>query len=119
MGRTRRSGASKAGPSGAAAPGTPGQPPPFQALDTMVPGGTRLDTGINRDPYLPVIFQVTTHPLVPDEVQAHMKTHGGRILVYPTDTHDKAYTKFFLEYARTKLRAPQGPNAGISEKYGE
>lgn len=88
---------------------------PLGIRNEMVPEGNRIPTGPRRDPYLPVFFQVTSHPLLPPNILKYLKN----IYVYAWDGNNKAYAQQFLAHIKDNVTIPEGPNEEIKEIYGK
>lgn len=85
-------------------------PPPFTISQSCINEGEKLQAASSRDPYLPAIYEVKSHPRIPKGLD---KDVIKWILVIPWPKGDAQYLKFYFHYAETKIHIPGGTNSII------
>ncbi|KAJ3897390.1 hypothetical protein F5879DRAFT_1029698 [Lentinula edodes] len=86
-------------------------PPPFSIPPGCINEGEKLNFSSTRDPYLPAIYEVRSHPRIPKDLNRDVIK---RILVVPWPKGDAQFLKFYFNYAATKINIPGGRNSSIS-----
>ncbi|KAJ3847206.1 hypothetical protein EV368DRAFT_87994 [Lentinula lateritia] len=108
--RLRRSRTRKTLPTASCKPSILSDPLPFAIPEEYVVGGRKLDFGSARDPYLPAIYEVDSHPRIPKDIGKDVIKH---ILIIPWPKGDALYLKFYFHYCQTKIIIPGGRNTTI------
>lgn len=81
---------------------------PFKVVEMMIPeGGKHLKFAEGRDRYLPQVYELKSHILVPPEIKDSVQ----RILLILWPGGDRAYARFFFHHVKDNLGVPRGPNS--------
>ncbi|KAH7868085.1 uncharacterized protein C8R40DRAFT_1178297 [Lentinula edodes] len=85
-------------------------PPPFSIPPGCIKDGKKLDFPSTRDPYLPAIYEVKSHPRIPKDLNQNVIK---RILIVPWPKGDAQFLKFYFNHAETRINIPGGRNSSI------
>lgn len=97
-------------PAASSHPSILSDPLPFEVPKGCVTNGTKLRFADTRDPYLPAVYEVKSHPRIPKDLASNTIK---RILVVPWPKGNAPYLKFYFNYCKANVPIPGSRNATI------